>query len=105
MQSKLYSIWNILKPNNLQQLLTKRLVQTPVLVWIEKKDVDLYSFPNKALNQEIYRFLNALEKKHDGQFPLLIATEMEFMRAVDYRAPKHGITLVIGKSFDNQRDA
>jgi hypothetical protein len=35
----------------------------------------------------------------------MVATDEEFMRSVDYRAPEHGINLIIGKSFSGERDA
>ncbi len=39
------------------------------------------------------------------QYLLLIVTDPELMRAVDYRAKNHGITLVIARSFNCWREA
>ena len=36
---------------------------------------------------------------------MLVVTQFEFMRAIDYRAPNLGIALVIAKSFSNPRQA
>ena len=49
--------------------------------------------------------LDKLETKYQGQYRVLVVTQFEFMRAIDYRAPNLGIALVIAKSFSNPRQA
>ncbi len=46
--------------------------------------------------------------KREGEgstFLLVIATQEESMRGIDYRAPLNGITLIVAKSFENSREA
>ena len=35
----------------------------------------------------------------------MIATDVQYMRAIDYRAQNLGITLIIAKSFEHERQA
>ncbi len=39
------------------------------------------------------------------EYNLVVATHPEAMRGVDYRSPVIGITLLVGKSFANSREA
>jgi hypothetical protein len=46
--------------------------------------------------------------KREGEglaFRLVVATQKESMRGIDYRAPLNGITLIVAKSFENAREA
>lgn len=45
------------------------------------------------------------ERDQTGVYKLVLATHAEAMRGVDYRAPAIGITLLVGKSFENAREA
>ena len=47
--------------------------------------------------------LSNLEQQRDNKYPLLLVTDTNLMRAIDYRAPNLGIVLVIAKSFDHNR--
>ena len=51
--------------------------------------------------------LRKLDYKVDESlnYSLVLATEPDTMRGVDYRAPQVGIMLLIGKSFANAREA
>jgi hypothetical protein len=50
--------------------------------------------------------LRKLDEKVDGKFRCLIATNKETaFRGLDYRAPKHGILLLICQSFSHHREA
>ncbi len=50
--------------------------------------------------------LKELDTRLEGEcFKLVVATENEAMRGVDYRAPRYGITLLVAKSFENIREA
>jgi len=42
---------------------------------------------------------------HGESYVLLIATNAELMRAIDYRSPNLGLALVIAKSFEHPRQA
>ena len=46
-----------------------------------------------------------LQRKYDGKYILLIATDDVYMRAIDYRAPDTGMSLVIAKSFNHSRQS
>ena len=45
-----------------------------------------------------------LETKHKDAYPIIINTDIEMMRGIDYRSRKIGIDLFIAKSFENQRE-
>jgi len=45
------------------------------------------------------------EKNLSGNHKILIVTESSYMRGTDFRAPTHGITLILAKSFESERDA
>ena len=47
--------------------------------------------------------LERLEQQKDKKYPILLVTDTNLMRAIDYRAPTVGIVLVIAKSFDHSR--
>ena len=47
--------------------------------------------------------LQRLEESINLKFPLLIVSDIELMRAIDYRAPNLGIMLIIAKPFDHYR--
>ena len=52
-----------------------------------------------------YESLRQLDDKHEsGKFKLLYTTDKATMRGFDYRAKGHGISLVIAKSFETERD-
>jgi len=47
--------------------------------------------------------LDRLEQQLDKRYPLLLVTDTNLMRAIDYRAPTLGIVLIVTKSFDHNR--
>ena len=47
--------------------------------------------------------LSNLEQQRDNKYPLLLVTDTNLMRAIDYRAPTMGIVLIVAKSFDHNR--
>lgn len=49
--------------------------------------------------------LRELDIVVDSVYKLVVATTTEAMRGIDYRAPQTGITLIVGKSFNNIREA
>jgi hypothetical protein len=51
--------------------------------------------------------LSALHNLIDDErkYPIVLVTEEEMMRGVDYRSDGKGLMLVIGKSFSTARDA
>ena len=49
-------------------------------------------------------FLRTLDNPGpDGAHVLLVATSSFGMRGIDYRSPTKGVTLILAKSFANQR--
>ena len=55
-------------------------------------------------NDDVLKALDVRDST-TGEYRLVIATDPDAMRGVDYRAPLTGITLLIGKSFANAREA
>ena len=52
------------------------------------------------------KMLTELDKRDENAaFRLVVATEEEAMRGIDYRSPQYGITLIVTKSFENAREA
>ena len=51
--------------------------------------------------------MRGLGKKADDttDFQLVLATQLEVMRGIDYRAPETGILQLLGQSFPNTREA
>lgn len=55
-------------------------------------------------NDDVLKALDARDSTTED-YKLVVATDPEAMRGVDYRAPSTGITLLVGKSFTNAREA
>ena len=65
---------------------------------------DLY--PDTTVQDEailLSGILDRLEQKLDNKYPLLVVTDTNLMRAIDYRASTLGIVLVVAKPFDHSR--
>lgn len=67
-------------------------------------------FPHRVRKDEnIYAALTSLDDSGSStlglqdSYPILVATQPEYMRAVDYRAPIRGLDLFIGTGFSNNR--
>ena len=93
---------------------TEALRASAVLVWcLDDKAADLrQALPDACVQDDdiidggILSELDAKRTTGDGNFyPLLIVTQAEHMRAVDYRAKAHGIVLVVARSFGCSREA
>lgn len=48
--------------------------------------------------------LKHLDSQVNGKYGLVVCNDTFGLRGIDYRAPRHGITLVIAASFSNQRE-
>ena len=59
------------------------------------------------INEEIINtdVLSCIEQQTDGRYPVMVATDVTYMRAIDYRSRKKGIHLVIARSFEHGRQA
>lgn len=55
-----------------------------------------------GLNDEVFK---KLDGKTAESYPLVVATKVDSMRGIDYRAASTGITLLLLASFSNQREA
>ena len=56
---------------------------------------------NAFKDENILSILKQLEQIKP--YPLMIVTNEEYMRAIDYRAKEVGICLIVAKSFANKR--
>ena len=92
------------------------LRSSAVIVWCNPDDADNLraAFPRNAVKDdqiiaEDRNWLEELDCIHKGadndMFILLIVTDPQLMRAVDYRAKNHGIALVVARPFNCAREA
>ena len=87
--------------SDLHKYIEEHITHQPVLVYCtdeQKENLNQDNrFQKKVSNEEILddEVMQHLQRKYDGAYLLLIATEDKYMRAIDYRAPDTGIALVI----------
>jgi len=63
------------------------------------------TYPRAWTNGEVLEHLNDLDGKNaQGQWPLLLISDPAYMRGIDYRAPKYGLSLLMARGFSNYRD-
>jgi hypothetical protein len=90
------------------EYLLRTLPLQPVLVYCTEAESSAWTkdykcvVDDKILDDEV---LENLEQKTGDKYLLLITTKVELMRAIDYRAPNVGISLLLCKPFSNEREA
>ena len=97
--------------SDLHKYIDEHITHQPVLVYCtdeQKENLNQDNrFQKKVSNEEILddEVMQHLQRKYDGAYLLLIATEDKYMRAIDYRAPDTGIALVIARPFNHSRQS
>ncbi len=89
-----------------------QLSTTPVLLYcsketktfIEVQGCPFISADWPGVDEKLLRLLDA-RNSETNQYNLVIATQLEAMRGVDYRSKLTGITLLLAQSFPNIREA
>ena len=88
----------------------ERISLQPVLLYCSqqtKEYIEAQGYPFVSADGEDAdeQLLKELDTKSEGEFRLVVATEDEAMRGINYRAPLNGISLLVAKSFENVREA
>ncbi len=89
-----------------------QLATTPVLLYCSKETktfIEAQGYPFisadwPGVDEKLLRLLDA-RISETNLYNLVIATQLEAMRGVDYRAEVTGITLLVAQSFPNIREA
>ncbi len=96
----------------LLEFIKGRLDTAPVLLYcstatkeyISEAGCPYMSADGDEVDEAVLRELN--KREGDGSaYRLVVATQEDSMRGIDYRSPVVGITLIVAKSFENSREA